>query len=65
MFKLFLHVLYEIETAIYFLKDLFIHDGAPISESLRREVVREKKKFEKVYYEVNLNSQFEKLLGWF
>ena len=55
MFKLFLHVLYEIETAIYFLKDLFIHDGAPISESLRREVVREKKKFEKVYNEVILN----------
>jgi hypothetical protein len=36
-----------------------------VSEHLKREVNKDKRRFEKVYYELKLNSQFEKLLSWF
>lgn len=62
-------MLYEIETAIYFIKDLFYKESDRISEHLKREVNRDKRKFEKLYYEkdlsMDLNNHFEKLLGWF
>jgi len=63
-YKLFMHILYEIESSIYFTKDLFIHEGDKVSEHLKREVNKEKRKFEKIYYEVNMNQPFEKFLGW-
>jgi hypothetical protein len=55
-YKLFLHVLYEIETAVYFFKDLFQAEGDKVWEHLKREVNRDRRKFEKVYFELNLNS---------
>ena len=64
-YKLFMHILYEIESAIYFSKDLFISECDKVSEHLKREVNKEKRKFEKIYYDVNMNQQFERLLGWF
>ena len=60
-----MHVLYEIESAIYFIKDIFMSEGEKVSEHLKREVNKEKRKFEKIYYEVNMNTSFERLLGWF
>lgn len=65
LYKLFMHVLYEIESAIYFIKDIFMAEGDKVSEHLKREVNKEKRKFEKIYYEVNMNTSFEGLLGWF
>jgi hypothetical protein len=65
LYKLFMHVLYEIESAIYFIKDLFLAEADKVSEHLKREVNKDKRKFEKIYYEVNMNQHFEKLLGWF
>ncbi len=53
-FKLFLHVLYEIESVIYYMKDLFLSESDRLSDVLKREV-KEKRRFEKVYYEYNLN----------
>jgi len=55
-YKLFLHVLYEIETAMYFLNDLFADEGERICDHLKREVNRDRRKYEKVYFELNLNS---------
>jgi hypothetical protein len=60
-----MHVLYEIESAIYFIKDLFMSESEKISEQLKREVNKDKSRFEKLYYEVDMNVNFEKLLGWF
>ena len=50
-----MHILYEIESAIYFSKDLFISESDKVSEHLKREVNKEKRKFEKIYYDVNMN----------
>ena len=47
------------------MKDLFIVEGEKVSEFLKREINRDRRKFERVYYEYNMNSQFEKLLSWF
>jgi len=64
-YKLFLHVLYEVESAIVFLKDVFLHEREKVSEMLKREVNRERRRFEKVYYEFNMTNYFEHLLCWF
>ena len=50
-----MHVLYEIESAIYFIKDSFQAEGEKVSEHLKREVNKEKRKFEKIYYDVSMN----------
>jgi len=55
-YKLFLHVVYEIETSLYFLNDLFAAENERICEHLKREVNKDKRKFEKVYFELNLNA---------
>lgn len=64
-YKLFLHVLYEIETAVIFLKDMFIAEQKQVSELLKREVNKERRRYEKVFDQFNLDCHFEKLLGWF
>ncbi|MBM3455301.1 MAG: hypothetical protein FJX80_09165 [Bacteroidetes bacterium] len=53
-YKLFMHILYEIESAVYFTKDLFISESDKVTELLKREVNKEKRKYEKIYYEVNM-----------
>ena len=60
-----MHVLYEIESAIYFLKDVFLMEKDKVAEQLKREVNRDRRAFEKIYYELNLTIYFEKLLSWF
>ena len=65
MYKLFLHILYEIESAIYFLKDVFCQEKERITELLKRDVNKDRRKFERIYYEFNMASYFEKLLSWF
>ena len=64
-YKLFLHVLYEIESTIYFFKDVVLSEKDKLGELLKREVNKDRRKFEKIYYELNLSSQFERLLGWY
>jgi len=49
-----MHILYEIESAVYFTKDLFISESDKVTELLKREVNKEKRKYEKIYYEVNM-----------
>ena len=50
-----MHVLYEIESTIYFIKDIFLKESDKVSEQLKREVNVHKRKYEKIYYEVDLN----------
>jgi hypothetical protein len=64
-YKLFLHVLYEVESAVVFLKDVFMAERDKVSEMLKREVNRDRRKFEKIYYEFSMSTYFEHLLGWF
>jgi hypothetical protein len=64
-YKLFLHVLYEIESTIYFFKDVVLSEQDKLAELLKREVSKDRRKFEKIYYELNLSAQFEKLLDWY
>ena len=63
--KLFLHILYEVESAIVYLKDVFFKERERLSELLKRDVNKDRRKFERIYYEFNMSSYFEKLLSWF
>ena len=64
-YKLFLHVVYEIESAIYYLKDVFLQEKERMSDLLKREINKDRRKFEKIYYDFNMSAHFEKLLSWF
>jgi hypothetical protein len=64
-YKLFLHVVYEVETAVIFLKDIVFKEREKIGECLKRDVNKDRRRFEKVYFEFNMTNYFEKLLGWF
>lgn len=64
-YKLFLHVIYEMESAVHYLKDVLFSEREKIHEILKKEVNRDKRRFEKIYYEFDMNSYFEKLLSWF
>ena len=64
-YKLFLHVLYEVESAIYYLRDVFHKERERVSELLKREVNKERRRFEKIYFEFNMSAYYEKLLSWF
>ena len=64
-YKLFLHIVYEIESAIYYLKDVFLQEKERISDLLKREVNKDRRKFEKIYNDFNMSPHFEKLLSWF
>jgi hypothetical protein len=57
-----LHVLYEIETFVHFLKDALFHERERISETLKKEVNKDKRRFEKIYLDFDMNSYFERLL---
>jgi len=58
-------VLYEIETAIYFLKDTVYKYRDKILDQFKKDIQKEKRRFEKVYFEFNMTKYFEKLLSWF
>ena len=64
-YKLFLHILYEIESAIYFLKDVLHQEKDRVTDLLKRDVNKDRRKFERIYCEFNMSSYFEKLLSWF
>jgi len=57
--------MYEVETAIYFLKDMVFKEKDRIMDQLKKEVKKDKCRFEKVYYDYNMTSYFERLLSWF
>ena len=63
--KLFLHVIYEIDSAMHYMKDILFSQKDQISEIISRDVNREKRKFEKIYYEFDMKLPFENLLTWF
>ena len=48
-YKLFLHVLYEIESTIYFFKDVVLSEKDKLGELLKREVNKDRRKFETIY----------------
>ena len=48
-YKLFLHVLYEVESSIYYLRDVFHKERERISDLLKREGNRENRRFWQVY----------------
>lgn len=60
-----MHVIYELESAVHFIKDIFIAEKEKITEILKKEVNKDKRKFEKIYYEFDMNKYFEKLMSWF
>ena len=64
-FKLFLHVVYELDSTVRFLKDVFQKEREKVSDILRKEVNRDKRRFEKIYYEFDMNSYFDRLMSWF
>lgn len=57
--------MYEIESAIHYLKDMFLQESERMCDLLKREVNKDRRKFEKIYYEFNMSAHFEKLLSWF
>jgi hypothetical protein len=63
-YKLFLHVLYEIESFVHYIKDALFLEKEKISESLKKEINKDKRRFEKIYLEFDMNFYFEKLLSW-
>lgn len=63
-YKLFLHVLYEIETFVHYIKDTIFAEKDRIGEALRKEVHKDKRRFDKVYLEFDMTPYFEKLLSW-
>ena len=64
-YKLFLHVTYEVESAVYFLKDMLIKEREKVMDQLKKDVNQERRRFEKVYFEFNMTSYFQKLQSWF
>ena len=64
-YKLFLHVVYEVESAVIFLKDIVFKEREKIVECIKRDVNKDRRRFEKVYFDFNMTNYFEKLLGWF
>ena len=64
-YKLFLHVTYEVESAVYFLKDMITKEKDRVMDQLKKDMNKERRKFEKVYFEFNMTTYFEKLLSWF
>ena len=63
--KLFLHVIYEIDSAMHYMKDILLSQKEQISEIINRDVNKDKRKFEKIYYEFDMKLPFENLLTWF
>ena len=63
--KLFLHVIYEIDSSIHYLKDIFYSRKDQISEIINRDVNKDKQTFEEIYQEVDMKLPFENLLTWF
>jgi len=63
-YKLFLHVIYEIESFVHFMKDTLFLERERMSETLKKEVNRDKRRFEKIYLEFDRNTYFERLLQW-
>ena len=63
--KLFLHVVYEIDSAVHYLKDIFHSQKEQIHEIINRDVNKDRRKFEKIYYDFDMKFPFENLLSWF
>lgn len=63
--KLFLHVVYEIDSSVHFLKDIFLSQRDHISEIIGRDDDKDQRKFEKIYQECDMKLAFENLLTWF
>lgn len=64
-FKLFLHVIYELESTVHYLRDQIYSHREQFLQIVNSEPQREKRSFEKVYFKFDMNSIFEKLLHWF
>lgn len=63
--KLFLHVIYEIDCSMHFLKDVLFSMKDSISTVMCGDVNKDRRKFEKIYYDHDMKVQFEYLLTWF
>ena len=63
--KLFLHVIYEIDSSMHFLKDILFSRKENIGTVINGDVNKDRRKFEKIYYEIDLTPTFECLLTWF
>ena len=55
-------MIYEIESFVHFMKDTLFQERDRISETLKKEVHREKRRFEKIYLDFDMNGYFERLL---
>jgi hypothetical protein len=52
------------ETFVHFIKDTIFAEKDRIGEALKKEVNKEKRRFDKVYLEFDMTPYFEKLLSW-
>jgi hypothetical protein len=64
-YKLFLHVLYEVESAIVFFKDVFLLEFDKTQELLQREVNPHRRTFDKIWDDLPMTEYFDHLLIWF
>jgi len=46
------------------MKDTFFQERERITETLKKEVNREKRRFEKIYLDFDMSGYFERLLQW-
>ncbi len=46
------------------MKDALFFEREKIVDALKKEVNREKRRFEKIYLDFDMNSYFERLLSW-
>lgn len=58
-------MLYEIETFVHFIKDMLFQEKDKLQEILKKEINKDRRRFEKIYLDFDMNNYFEKLLSWF
>lgn len=65
--KLFLHVIYEIDCSMRYLKDLFYSHKDQINAIINNDLNKDRRKIEKIYFELEneMKLPFENLLAWF
>jgi hypothetical protein len=65
--KLFLHVIYEIDCSMRYIKDIFYNNKEQINAIINNDLNKERRKIEKIYFELEheMKMPFENLLCWF
>jgi hypothetical protein len=49
---------------VHYIKDVLFHERDRISDAMKKEANKDKRRFEKIYLDYDMNVHFEKLLSW-